>query len=96
MRNYGVMVLADSIAMAWDDLYYLERACEAQVLAMPTGHPLVPINEELASKTGKQIMGEAAEATDPHLASVKRQFDRLEPDCSSLILITPVKTRPTL
>ena len=37
MKNHGVMVIGPSIAEAWDDLYYLERACEVQVLAMSTG-----------------------------------------------------------
>jgi ribulose-5-phosphate 4-epimerase/fuculose-1-phosphate aldolase len=83
MRHHGVMVLADSIARAWDDLYYLERACEAQVLAMSTGARLLPIDSELARKTGTQIMGEAAEAADLHLASVQRLLDREEPDYKS-------------
>jgi ribulose-5-phosphate 4-epimerase/fuculose-1-phosphate aldolase len=80
MRNHGVMVLADSIAEAWDDLYYLERACEVQVLAMSTGRPLLPIDCELTRRTGEQIMGEAAEAADLHLASIQRLLDRDEPD----------------
>jgi ribulose-5-phosphate 4-epimerase/fuculose-1-phosphate aldolase len=37
MKNHGVMVVGASIAEAWDDLYYLERAAEAQRLAMSTG-----------------------------------------------------------
>ena len=80
MRNHGVMVLADSIAEAWDDLYYLERACEVQVLAMSTGRPLLPIDRELTRRTGEQIMGEAAEAAGLHLASIQRLLDRDEPD----------------
>jgi len=80
MRHHGVMVLADSIAQAWDDLYYLERACEVQVLAMSTGRPLLPINRELTRRTGEQIMSEAAQAADLHLASIKRLLDREEPD----------------
>ena len=83
MRNHGVMVLAGSIAEAWDDLYYLERACEVQVLAMSTGKPLLPIDRELARKTGEQIMGEAAAAAGLHLASIRRQLDRDEPDYSN-------------
>lgn len=27
MRNHGVLVKAATIAEAWDELYYLERAC---------------------------------------------------------------------
>ncbi len=80
MRHHGVMVLANSIAQAWDDLYYLERACEVQVLAMSTGARLLPIDHELARRTGEQIMGEAAEAAGLHLASVQRLLDRAEPD----------------
>ncbi|MFC7609492.1 class II aldolase/adducin family protein [Teichococcus aestuarii] len=32
MKNHGVMVVGPTIAEAWDDLYYLERACEVQRL----------------------------------------------------------------
>jgi ribulose-5-phosphate 4-epimerase/fuculose-1-phosphate aldolase len=28
------------VAQSFDDLYYLERVCEVQVLAMSTGRPL--------------------------------------------------------
>ncbi|AKI02013.1 ribulose-5-phosphate 4-epimerase-like epimerase or aldolase [Hoeflea sp. IMCC20628] len=80
MRHHGVMVLADSIAKAWDDLYYLERACEVQVLAMSTGRRLLPIDRDLARKTGEQIMSEAADAAELHLASVQRLLDRTEAD----------------
>ena len=80
MRHHGVMVLANSIAEAWDDLYYLERACEVQVLAMSTGKKLIPIDHDLVRKTGEQIMSEAAAGAGLHLASIQRQLDRLEPD----------------
>src|SRR3546814_17253149 len=33
MKHHGVMVLGDNIASAWDDLYYLERACQVQCIA---------------------------------------------------------------
>ncbi|MEX0611195.1 MAG: aldolase, partial [Pirellulales bacterium] len=33
LANHGVIVVGGSIAVAFDDLYYLERACEVQVLA---------------------------------------------------------------
>jgi len=37
-----------TVADAFDDLYYLERACELQVRAMSTGQPLMLIPEEKA------------------------------------------------
>ncbi|WP_426955558.1 class II aldolase/adducin family protein [Muricoccus radiodurans] len=48
LGNHGVVVAGDSVADALDDLYYLERACEIQVLAMSTGRPLRHIPEEKA------------------------------------------------
>lgn len=80
MRNHGVMVLAENPAMAWDDLYYLERACEVQVLAMSTGRELVKVDPELARRTMQQLVSEAQEGANGHLASIQRQLDKLEPD----------------
>src|SRR3954471_16302521 len=55
MRNHGMMVLGANIAEAWDDLYYLERACEAQRLALSTGRKLQPVPEHVAERTAKQM-----------------------------------------
>jgi ribulose-5-phosphate 4-epimerase/fuculose-1-phosphate aldolase len=43
---------------AYDDLYYLERACQAQVLAASTGVPLTPVDTALAARVAEQINGE--------------------------------------
>jgi ribulose-5-phosphate 4-epimerase/fuculose-1-phosphate aldolase len=40
LANHGVIVVGATIAGAFDDLYFLERACRLQVLAMATGRPL--------------------------------------------------------
>src|SRR5215469_13535269 len=37
LRNHGVLVTADSVARAFERLYFLERACQVQVLALATG-----------------------------------------------------------
>ncbi|MBL6079907.1 aldolase [Belnapia sp. T18] len=72
MRNHGIMVLGPTIAEAWDDLYYLERACEAQRLAMSTGRPLKPVPPEMARKTYLQMREGDRESARLHLESVKR------------------------
>ncbi|MEY4749489.1 MAG: hypothetical protein RIQ60_1703 [Pseudomonadota bacterium] len=58
LANHGVVVGAAQIAHAWDDLYYLERACLHEVLAAGSGRPLVPVNADLAAHVGRQIAGE--------------------------------------
>ena len=37
--NHGVIVIGRTVAEAFDDLYFLERACQVQILAMSTGRP---------------------------------------------------------
>ena len=58
LGNHGVVVCAASIAWAYDDLYFLERACMAQVLAASTGRPLVPVDAALAARVAAQTLGE--------------------------------------
>jgi ribulose-5-phosphate 4-epimerase/fuculose-1-phosphate aldolase len=58
LGNHGVIVTGSTVAHAYDDLYYLERACLHQVLAMSTGAPLAPVNEALSAHVAQQIQGE--------------------------------------
>ncbi len=75
MRNHGVMVAGRSIAEAWDDLYYLERACEVQRLALSTGLALRPIPDAVAKETARQMRDGGDESARLHLESVKRVLD---------------------
>jgi len=58
LANHGVVVCGSRIDHAYDDLYYLERACQAQVLAMSTGRPLAPVAPALAARVAAQTLGE--------------------------------------
>ena len=80
MRNHGVMVLGPSIAEAWDDLYYLERACEVQRLAMSMNRPLKPVPPEMAARTYAQMREGDRESAKLHLESVKRILMQESPD----------------
>lgn len=79
MGNHGVITAAQTVAQAFDDLYYLERACQTMVLAYSTGQELAEMDHETATKTaqgwdGYQGMGDA------HFAYWKSVLDREEPD----------------
>jgi ribulose-5-phosphate 4-epimerase/fuculose-1-phosphate aldolase len=80
MKNHGVMVVGPSIAEAWDDLYYLERAAEVQRLAFATGRPLKPVDPAIAQRTYEQMREGDRESARLHLESVKRILAREEPD----------------
>ena len=79
LANHGVIVIGPTVADAFDDLYYLERACQHQVLAMSTGRPLKPIDPQVAAMTYEQIEGERINA-QMHFQALKRILDRQEPD----------------
>jgi ribulose-5-phosphate 4-epimerase/fuculose-1-phosphate aldolase len=58
LGNHGVVVCAQRMDHAYDDLYYLERACCVQVLAQSTGHKLLPVAPAIAQKVMEQSLGE--------------------------------------
>jgi ribulose-5-phosphate 4-epimerase/fuculose-1-phosphate aldolase len=58
LANHGVVVCGDRLAYAYDDLYYLERACMVQVIAQSTGRPLVPVDAAIAARVRDQTLGE--------------------------------------
>lgn len=58
LGNHGVVVCGARIDHAYDDLYYLERACQAELLARASGLPLAPADAALAERVCAQTLGE--------------------------------------
>ena len=58
LSNHGVVVCGERLDYAYDDLYFLERACQAELLARSMNLPLNPVAEDLSRMTGGQIQGE--------------------------------------
>ena len=73
LGNHGVIVCGERIAWAYDDLYYLERACMHQVLAQSTGQPLAPVQPELAARVAAQTMGERMQS-DLFFSALRRML----------------------
>jgi len=78
LANHGVIVTGATMAAAFDDLYYLERACMLQVMAMGTGRALRIVPQAVAAMTGRQMAGESQQA-QLHFDALKRLLDRDEP-----------------
>lgn len=79
LDNHGVTVGGESVAVAFDDLYYLERACRQQILAQSTGLPLKPIADEVLRETHRQIAQVRVPSADQHFEALKRVY---RPDAS--------------
>ena len=80
MANHGVTVVAPSVAEAFDETYYLERACELQVLALSTGQPLHVVSDEVAAKTGRQWREYPVDSCLDHFNELTAILDLDEPD----------------
>lgn len=72
LDHHGVSVGAPSVAVAFDELYYLERACHQQVLAMSTGKPLKIIPEDLVRETSRQMMQNLEWSASRHFEALMR------------------------
>ena len=79
LASHGIIVTHDTVAEAYDDLYYLERACQVQVIARQSGLPLRRLSDEIVEET-RQQSGDSRFSAPLHFASLKRLLDREEPD----------------
>ena len=79
MANHGVATTGATVASAFDDLYFLERACQNQVLAMSTGRPLKRLPEDEVARIQAQF-GHYEGHAERHFAALRRMLDRDEPD----------------
>lgn len=80
MANHGVLVAAETIAEAFDLLYYLEKACQTLILAYASGRDLHVLSDEIAEMTarGWADKGSTAQA-HAHLDQMKLILDEEEP-----------------
>ncbi|MBV8936829.1 MAG: aldolase [Alphaproteobacteria bacterium] len=86
MANHGVLVVGETVAEAYDRLYYLERACQVQLYAMWTGRALKHVPPAVVEHTLRQYAAspnyQGKPACEHHFAALKRLLDRREPDYS--------------
>jgi len=72
LANHGIVVGGSSVARAFDDLYYLERACRQQLYAMQTGLPLKFLPDEVVTLTKQQIEQDTELFADEHFKALSR------------------------
>ncbi len=72
LAAHGVVVGAPTVAQAFDDVYYLERACRQQLLAMQSGLPLLELSDDVVNVTAQQSQQTLAEYSEKHFAALGR------------------------
>jgi len=79
LGNHGVIALGDSVADAFDQLYYFERACETWLTILATGRPYRLVDAEIARRTAEQWRTYPDFARN-HFSALLRILEREEPD----------------
>jgi ribulose-5-phosphate 4-epimerase/fuculose-1-phosphate aldolase len=85
MANHGISTVGETIAEAYDRLYYVERAAQVQIYAMWTGQKLKQLPQTVVDKTKRDISSDSSVRYNPtpsqrHFDALKRILDRKEPD----------------
>lgn len=78
MGNHGVLVIANTVGEAFDDIYTLERACQTLVQAYATGQKLKVLPDEVAEKTAEDWEG-ITDFSIAHFEEMKRLLDDKDP-----------------
>lgn len=78
MGNHGVTVTAPTVALAFEKLYFFEKAAQTMVLAYSTGQPLNVLSDAVAERTAAGWAAYEGMA-DAHFAYLKAQLDRTDP-----------------
>ncbi|TPM99556.1 class II aldolase and adducin N-terminal domain-containing protein [Mesorhizobium sp. B2-1-3A] len=78
MGNHGVLVIGDTVADAFNRMFYFERAAETYIKALWTGRPLRTLSDAIAEKTASEMDDYPGQA-ERHLAELKAILDEEEP-----------------
>lgn len=79
MGNHGVTITGESVADAFEDLYFFEKAAQTLILARSTGQPLSILDDAIARNTADGWHAYRAMGVR-HFDYLKWTLDREEPD----------------
>jgi ribulose-5-phosphate 4-epimerase/fuculose-1-phosphate aldolase len=83
LRNHGLLAAGTTIRDAFEQLYYLERACDAQVRAQGAGAELIVCSNEVAEKVAQVLDRPGRTAYDHDWPALRRLLDRIDPSYAS-------------
>ena len=79
LANHGILTAAPTIAQAFDDLFYFEKACETYLTALSTGKELNIASNEVAEKTAQDWENYTTDMGELHLKAVRSILDSEDP-----------------
>ena len=75
LANHGILTAAPTIAQAFDDLFYFEKACETYLTALSTGKELNIASNDVAEKTAQDWENYSTDMAGLHLKAIRSILD---------------------
>ena len=76
LANHGILTVGQTVADAFDKLYYFERACETYITALSTNAELNVVDSKIAEKTAQEWENYPVNMGQQHLDEIKKILDK--------------------
>ena len=83
LANHGILTVGETVAQAFDELYYFEKACETYITALSTNKELNEVNSEVAEKTAQEWENYPVNMGEQHLKEIRKILDKEDPSYKS-------------
>ena len=79
LANHGILTIGQTVAQAFDELYYFEKACETYITALSTQKELKIVSPEVAEKTAQEWENYSTDMEELHLKAIRSILDNEDP-----------------
>ena len=80
LANHGILTVGETIADAFDELYYFEKACETYITALSTNKELNLVKPKIAEKTAQEWENYPINMGKQHLKAIRLILDNENSD----------------
>ena len=83
LANHGILTVGQTVAEAFDELYYFEKACETYITALSTNKELKIASSDVAEKTAQEWENYPVNMGEQHLKEIRKILDKEDPSYKS-------------
>lgn len=76
LANHGILTVGQTVADAFDKLYYFEKACETYMTVLSTNAELNIVDSKIAEKTAQEWENYPVNMGQQHLDEIKKILDK--------------------
>ena len=76
LANHGILTVGETVAQAFDELYYFEKACETYITALSTNKELNEVESNIAEKTAQELENYPVNMGEQHLKEIRKILDK--------------------